>query len=375
MKPLNDERGNIYTTGTPVILLVDDEKKITKILGTILKINGIRYEITHSLKEAKRKCREKSFGVIFLDLGLPDGSGFSILDTIVEENREAVITVITGEDNVEVVIKSIRMGAFDFITKPFSLTLFQERLESAINEWRARTFTRRYQKYLERMVNRFEDEMAVKEIDIEKAYNSTVIALGRALDLRYPETEEHCNRVARISECLGKEMGLNDEELKYLKWGAYLHDIGKIGVPESILQKKGPLTEEEMAIVKKHPRLGFSMIENIDFLYPTADIILLHHEWWNGNGYPLGLKMKQIPLGARIFSVIDAFDSMMTDRPYRPALSYEETLYRIYLATGTQFDPEVVDQFFNIVARVISGEDYYSYFPNFKEVKKNGNVA
>jgi putative nucleotidyltransferase with HDIG domain len=184
--------------------------------------------------------------------------------------------------------------------------------------------------------------------EIERVHDLTVAALGAALDLRDPETEEHCRRVAECSTRLGGVLGLEDAALRSLRRGAYLHDIGKIGVPGRILAKASSLTAEEMRLVKGHPLLGFQMISRIDFLRDAADVVLCHHEKFDGTGYPCGLKGEQIPLAARIFAVADAFDAMTHDRPYRRALPFAAFARELRVQSGRHFDPSIVERFLEL---------------------------
>jgi len=328
--------------GLPNILIVDDEGSIITLISSILITNGLSSEKAQSLKEAFAALAKKAYDIVFLDLGLPDGSGFSVLERIIESMPDALVIVITGFHDLDKAVKSIRHGAFDYITKPFSVTLFQDRLYSVIDEWKTRTFTRAYQRYLERLVGERTNELRNTVNQIEHIHDVTVYALGAALDLRDPETEDHCKRVSENSVLIGEKLGVKGEKLKKLKWGSYLHDIGKIGIPESILLKHGPLTDEEMIVVKKHSMLGYMMIKNIDFLMEASEVVLYHHEKYDGSGYPYGLFGKDIPLFARIFAVADALDAMIAPRPYRDSVSIQEVFGELKRCAGTHFDPEVV---------------------------------
>lgn len=184
--------------------------------------------------------------------------------------------------------------------------------------------------------------------ELVRAYFGTLEAMILALDLRENETGYHSYRVTEYAVYLGKHANLTDEELSVMAKGALLHDIGRIGVPDSILLKPGKLTEEEWTLMKKHPELGYKLIRNIDFLEQSAMIVYTHHERYDGQGYPAGLMKDDIPLGTRIFSVADALDAMTSKRSYRDALPFEEAVRRITEASGSQFDPRVVDIFLEI---------------------------
>jgi len=343
-----NEEKLIEVPQSPDILVVEDERSLLKLISSILTSNGFTSDKASSIREAMATLSRKVYDIVFLDLGLPDGSGFSILESIVESSPETIVTVITGIHDLETAIKAIRKGAYDYITKPFSVLLFQERLNNLIDEWKSKTFISYYQRYLEKLVEEKIEELKITEYRMEKAYDMTVYALGTALDLRYPETEEHCRRVAENAVHLAKNVGVTGQSLRDLKWGSYLHDIGKIGIPENILKKEGQLTNEEMSVIKKHSLLGYNMLKNIDFLKGAGEVVLYHHEKYDGSGYPLGLCEKQIPLLARIFAVVDAYDAMVFDRPYRKALSTEKAKQELIRCKGTHFDPDLVDAFFEL---------------------------
>jgi response regulator RpfG family c-di-GMP phosphodiesterase len=332
----------------PRMLVVDDEEGLLNLISSILLASGYQSDLARTVSEACSAIGRSSYDVAFLDLGLPDGSGFSILESLIEMSPECVVVVITGMHDLQTAVKSIRKGAFDYITKPFSVMLMRERLASVIEEWKSRVFTHAYQRYLEKVVKEKTKTLSSARVRIEHVCDTTVHALGAALDLRDPETEGHCRRVSHNGALLGEKLGIAGKELKDLKWGSYLHDIGKIGIPGRILQKPSALTEEEMTAVKKHSQLGHSMIKNIDFLAEAGQVVLYHHEKWDGSGYPVGLRGRDIPLFARIFAVSDAFDAMIVDRPYRKALSFDEVSREIRRCSGSHFDPEVSKTFLKI---------------------------
>ncbi len=176
-------------------------------------------------------------------------------------------------------------------------------------------------------------------------FNATLISLSKAIDLRDSDTEGHCRRVVEYSMLMGRELDFKPDQLTKLCHGALLHDIGKIGVPDAILHKPGPLTEEEWAVMKTHPSLGAMMIADVEQLNQAREVVLSHHERFDGKGYPRGIKADEIPMEARVFSIADAFDAMMSDRPYRPAMSLEHARDEVTRCSGTQFDPKSVAAF------------------------------
>jgi putative nucleotidyltransferase with HDIG domain len=189
-------------------------------------------------------------------------------------------------------------------------------------------------------------------LELSLAYDSTIEGWSRALDLRDKETEGHTQRVTKITLKLAQSFGLSEAELVQVRWGALLHDIGKMGVPDGILLKPGPLTDEEWTIMRNHPALAYEMLAPIRYLRRALDIPYCHHEKWDGSGYPQGLKGVLIPLEARIFAVVDVWDALNSDRPYRPAWEKEKVLEHIRAEAGTHFDPQVVDMFLQIVSSI-----------------------
>jgi PAS domain S-box-containing protein/putative nucleotidyltransferase with HDIG domain len=188
-------------------------------------------------------------------------------------------------------------------------------------------------------------------LELSLAYDATIEGWSRALDLRDKETEGHSLRVTDMTVKLARALGLTDEELAQVRWGALLHDIGKMGVPDQILLKPGALTEEEWVAMKKHPVFAYEMLSPIRYLRQALDIPYCHHEKWDGSGYPRGLKGEQIPLTARIFAIVDVWDALTSDRPYRAAWADQEALKYIQAASGTHFDPQVVDPFLAVIGR------------------------
>jgi HD-GYP domain-containing protein (c-di-GMP phosphodiesterase class II) len=189
-----------------------------------------------------------------------------------------------------------------------------------------------------------------RDQDISSANNATIEGLSRALELRDRETEGHAHRVADLSTKLAMRLGISGEELERARQGALLHDIGKIGIPDKILRKPGKLNAQEWSIMKQHPLYAYNVLSQIDYLRPALAIPLHHHERWDGNGYPHGLHGESIPLAARVFAVIDVFDALTSDRPYRPAWTKEQAISHIIAEAGRQFDPRVVEEFTTMIA-------------------------
>jgi HD-GYP domain-containing protein (c-di-GMP phosphodiesterase class II) len=186
-------------------------------------------------------------------------------------------------------------------------------------------------------------------VELSLAYDATIEGWSRAIDLRDKETEGHTQRVTEMTLRLAREMGLREADFIHVRRGTLLHDIGKLGIPDAILFKPGPLTKAEWAIMRRHPQFAYDMIFPIEYLRPALDIPYCHHEKWDGSGYPRGLKGEQIPPMARIFAIVDVWDALRSDRPYRKAWTVRKTLKHIRSLTGVHFDPEVVEQFLRMI--------------------------
>jgi putative nucleotidyltransferase with HDIG domain len=190
--------------------------------------------------------------------------------------------------------------------------------------------------------NRIERDRQAK---LKEAYDQTLEGWARAMELRDKETEGHARRVVDLTMKMARVMGIDKKKLVHIYRGALLHDIGKMALPDSILSKTAELNEEEKAIMQSHPTVAYEMLSTVPFLQPALDIPRYHHEWWNGEGYPNGLKEEKIPLAARIFAVVDVWDALLSDRPYRKAWSKEQTIQYLKDQRGKRFDPKIVDTF------------------------------
>ncbi|HON73117.1 MAG TPA: HD domain-containing phosphohydrolase, partial [bacterium] len=193
------------------------------------------------------------------------------------------------------------------------------------------------------------EELNRSYIELTLAYDTTIEGWAQALELRDQETEGHTRRVADLTVKLAQALWISSEDLIHIRRGALLHDIGKMGIPDQILLKPGPLTEEEWEIMKKHPVYAWELLSPIKYLRPALDIPYCHHERWDGTGYPRGLKGEEIPLSARIFSVVDVWDALTSDRPYRPAWTREKALEYIKEQAGHHFDPQVAERFLELL--------------------------
>src|SRR5207245_594590 len=215
----------------------------------------------------------------------------------------------------------------------------------ALENRRLKLENRAYQTNLEALVAQRTEQWRLALVNLEKSYDYTLEALGDALDMKDAETEGHSRRVTAYTIAIARAMGIPKEQIAVIARGAFLHDIGKMAIPDEILRKPGPLTPDQVAVMKEHSFRGYNMLKKIPFLQEASEIVYSHQEKFDGTGYPRGLKGEEIPLGARIFSVADTLDAITSDRPYRPAQTLTAAREEIYRWSGRQFDPQVVEVF------------------------------
>ncbi|MBL8103027.1 MAG: response regulator [Anaerolineales bacterium] len=321
------------------ILIVDDELAGLHTLESILDGQGYQIVMAQNGPEALKKTRELLPDVILLDVMMPGMDGFEVCRNIRNDPLLAEIPIImlTALDDRKSLLVGLESGADDYITKPYDRYELRARLLGI-------TRLNRYRKLLNERAN-----LEVAHEKLLSAYDATIEGWSHAMDLRDKETEGHTLRVTEISEKLGRIMGVSEDELIFMRRGALLHDIGKLGVPDAILLKPDKLTDEEWEIMHQHPQYAYDMIKPIEYLRPALDIPFCHHEKWDGSGYPRGLKGKDIPLTARIFAVVDVWDALTSDRPYRSAWDKEKAREYIKEQSGKHFDPHVVEQFLKMI--------------------------
>jgi putative nucleotidyltransferase with HDIG domain len=335
------------TPVSPRILIVDDEAEITEILADLLSAD---YDCSRagSAEEALTRLREDEFQLVISDITMPGMSGLDMIPHIKELAPDTVVVMISGMQTVESAIGALRLGAFDYLMKPFDLRQVEAVVKRALEHHDLVVAKQRYENHLEELVEQRTAELDRALNSLEGAYRSTLKALTAALETRDSETHGHSERVVSYSLRLGREYGLNSAEMKSLEFGSLLHDIGKIGVPDSILRKPAKLTEEEWVRMREHPMHGQQILRGIEFLQGAARVVAQHHEKWDGTGYPLGLRSEEIDICARIFAVADAFDAITSDRVYRRGKPYEAAAQELDDWAGRQFDPKVVKAFHRV---------------------------
>jgi response regulator RpfG family c-di-GMP phosphodiesterase len=330
------------------VLAVDDEPAACKVLSIILSPPAFRCSTASNGEEALAILQRERFDAVISDLHMPGIDGMDLLVQVRQLYPHMAFLVTTGVDDVDVGVQAMRCGADDYLVKPLWENAVLVSLESALHKRQLEQQVENYRQHLEEMVAERTGQLQAALQQIEHSYEDTLQALGAAIDLRDSETAGHSQRVCRYSLEIARAMEWSEKQLRSLARGAYLHDIGKLGVPDGILLKPGPLTADERKLMQQHVQIGFDLVKDIPFLADAAEILLMHHELFEGGGYPRGLKGEEILLGARIFAVADTLDAITSDRPYRRASSFQSARETITRLSGSQFDPQVVDVFLGI---------------------------
>jgi cyclic di-GMP phosphodiesterase len=337
------------------VLIVDDEPSMRKFLATMLTDSGVACGTAASGEEALGVLEQGEVTAVLADLHMPRLSGMQLLLQVRPRYPDVAFLVVTGEDDVRVGIEAMRNGADDYLVKPLQPDVVLASLQRALEKKVLQRELEKYKRQLEEMVAKRTEQLESALGQLERSYGDTLRALGAAIDLRDGPTAGHSHRVALYSLKIAAELGLREHELKTLSMGASLHDIGKLAIPDSILLKPGALSEEEWCVMRTHVQIGYDLVKQIPFLSEAAEIVLTHHERWDGAGYPRGLAGMEVPLGARIFAVADTLDAMTSNRPYRSAGSFREAHEEIRRLSGIQYDPRVCDGFLRIPVEVWEG--------------------
>jgi len=334
------------------ILIVEDEAPLREVFKEILTLAGFQSEALEGVEEALYYLRRNDCHLILTDIRLPGLDGFDLLRHVGECCPETAVIMITGIHDIQVAVNSLAAGAYDYITKPFLAQELAAKVARALERRRLMVERHQYHTQLELRVREQTAHLEQALGQVEHTYSHTLEALTLALDARERETQKHSQRVSHYTVAIAERLGISGERLVDIRRGSLLHDIGKIGVPDRILLKPKKLTECEWVEVRKHPEIGYNILREIAFLEGATQMVLQHHERFDGKGYPQGLCGQNILLGARIFAVVDTYDAMTSDRPYRKALGYKKAQEEIIRCAGSQFDPCVVEAFLSIPEEV-----------------------
>ena len=331
----------------PPVLVIDDDRDTCDLICAFLS-SDYDCDSATSGDESLAKIEAKQYSLVISDLLMPGTDGYAVIRFVTATSTTTPVIVVTGLAEAESAIKAMRMGAFDYILKPFEIEQLEVSVKRAYSHHVMAEATHSYELRLAEYAAGLEkanEGLRGALTELDDMYHSAVGALASALEVRDVETQGHSERVVAYSLRLARQIDIGEEEMKALELGALFHDIGKIGIRDSILLKPDHLTKEEWQEMRSHPEKGAMIISRVPQLRAALPVVLQHHERWNGRGYPAGLAGHHIDLKARIFAVADAVDAITSDRPYDKARSFEAARTELVRGSGKQFDPQIVEAF------------------------------
>jgi len=335
------------------VLIVEDERQVREVLYEVFLLNGYKSAMAPDGRVGLELFKQVAPSLVITDVRMPVMDGLDLLRAVRQLDDDVAVIILTGVGDVKTAIESLKLGAYDFIIKPVNVEELLIAAERALERRSLLIEHREYEKALEARVKESTLELANALRELQETYRATLEALGSALDTRDIGTEAHSRRVHGYAITIADRYDVKEPLRNNLECGVLLHDIGKIGIPDAILRKPGPLTADEWKIMRTHPELGKRLLERVRWLHGAIPIVYHHHERWDGSGYPVGLRGEDIPLGARIFAVADALDAMTFDRPYSKAISIEAARQEIERCAGTQFDPVLARVFLEIPPAIL----------------------
>ena len=340
------------------ILIVEDEDALRDVLSRYLTTQGYDCDWAENGEVGANMVRamddQGGYDVILSDIEMPRMNGLEFLRSVQScVDRRTPFLILTAYDRLEYATQAMRLGACNFLQKnPFDLAEISNAVERAYEIRQGYLLRRNYQAQME-------EELEAKKVELASTYYGTVVGFAAMMEGKDASTMAHLFRVRDYCSVLARELGVPDKPLRNLELGSMLHDIGKYSIPDAILTKPGSLTEEEWEIMRMHPSLGAGFVRRIPFLSGATDVIQNHHERYDGGGYPSGLRAQEIPLSARIFSVVDAYDAIVSKRCYKAAQPPAAALMELRRCSGTQFDPQVVEAFERVLPEIVASMDTF----------------
>jgi putative two-component system response regulator len=334
-------------TSAARILIVDDDRHIRELVRRLLERAGYVCATAENGVDAHRRLASQPFELIVCDLQMPGESGLDVISHVRATYPDTAAIMVTGVDDERLADHALTLGAYGYVVKPFSSTDLAIQVLNALRRRQLEIAQRHERERLEHMVEERTGELRLAVDNLKRSEEETVRRLAAAVEARDHETAEHIERVGEYSALVAGWLGLPAEHCELIRRSSTLHDVGKIGVADEILLKPGPLTSSERVAMQRHATIGHDILSGsrLDLLELAATIAWTHHERVDGTGYPRGLAGSEIPLEGRIVAVVDVYDALTSDRPYRPALSHDRALALMCTGKGTQFDAIVLDAF------------------------------
>jgi cyclic di-GMP phosphodiesterase len=326
------------------ILFVDDDQTVLAVSSLMLEERGCYVKTAWRAEEALRLLSRERFDIVFIDQFLGPVKGISLMQQLALMDPELHFVIVTADPHTELAVEALKKGASDFVGKPTRPADLLGSIEYVLGK-------KERDKKQRELVTGLEDQIIRKTEELQQVYFSVLSSLARAVERKDLGTYGHSMRVSHYSRLIGEMLGLGEEDLKHLRTASLLHDIGKIGISDSILAQRGPLSGEQARIIRTHPQEGVEILRPLHQYNDSLPAILHHHERADGSGYPHGLAGGDIPLPARIIAVADAYDALVSDRPYRPAVNHEEALQELIQCSGRQFDRSVLGAFVEAVRK------------------------
>lgn len=344
------------------ILVVDDDEITRRLLTRVLESAGYPCQTAGSAEEADQILAERTFDLILSDVQMPGDSGIDLLERVADRYKDTATLMVTGVDDPDLAKRALAMGAYGYVIKPFEVNEILINVTNALRRRRLEVENRNHRERLEQMVKERTAELwnAITELehaqrDLRLSREETINRLAIAAEFRDDETVRHTERMSRYCELIARLSGHDDERCDLIRTASVMHDVGKIGVSDSILLKAGPLDPEEMKIMQGHCEIGHKILSgsNWELLQMASVIALTHHERLDGTGYPNGLAGDHIPFEGRIAAIADVFDSLISNRVYRKAFPLPEALDIMRAGRGSHFDPDLFDLFFGAMDQVL----------------------
>jgi len=328
---------------SPNILVVDDEPGIRNYICECLTLrSAYRCTGVGDARAALEVARRTPIDVALLDLSMPEEDGVSLARRLRHEVRDLAVVLVTGTQSFDTAVEAMRIGVLDYLLKPFAMPELIDAVDRAV-AWRQLALRAREERdELERQIGARASRMRQVFADLEVASSAALDALLATISQRNPETLAHLRRVGRYSVAVARTLGIEEPLLGDIERGALLHDLGKVAIPDAVIYKPGPLTDDEYAVMRSHAQIGHDIASTVPFLRPAAEIILATHERFDGTGYPRGLAGQAVPIGARIIAVVDVFDALTSTRVYRDPICVAAANGELVRGAGSHFDPDVV---------------------------------